>query len=94
MSLNLSNSMGLLLQKFYGGKLMRNKILLALVVAVTFLTGTFIGGYGSWNSDATVNASEEYTLEELGAASPLYANEVRDKDTGVHYFYNRNFMCP
>ena len=60
----------------------------------TFLAGTFVGGWGSQNSDTTVNASEEYTLEDLGTASPLYASEMRDKDTGVHYFCIRNFMCP
>lgn len=31
----------------------------------TFLAGTFVGGCGSQNSDTTVNASEEYTLEDL-----------------------------
>lgn len=39
----------------------------------TFLAGTFVGGCGSQNSDTTVNASEEYTLEDLGTASPLQA---------------------
>lgn len=96
MSLNLSNSMGLLLQKFYGGKTMKKKTLLALVVAVTFLAGTFVGGCSSQSPDATVNASEEYTLETLGYAhNSLYVREIRDRDTGVHYFYcGRYSVCP
>lgn len=73
---------------------MKKKTLLALVVAVTFLAGTFVGGCGSQNSDTTVNASEEYTLEDIGYVRPPYVNEMRDKDTRVHYFYNHNFMCP
>lgn len=60
------------------------------------LAGTFVGGCSSQSPDATVNASEEYTLETLGYAhNSLYVREIRDRDTGVHYFYcGRYSVCP
>jgi hypothetical protein len=74
---------------------MKKKTLLGVLIAITFLSGIFVGGCG--DGIATVNAENSEQTKQYQHAEMELINssldeirEYRDSVTGVHYFLSIN----